>query len=358
MAGRTIAELGVGERVVGTYAARNKSLASFKSKPGQYLSVTLADATGQIPARMWDNAEEAAALFGSGDAVTVRGVIEEYRGQKQMVIERLKKADRDELDGADLVPTTAHDVGELRERLLEAIASVEDPHLSQLLHAIFIEDDLIDDFCRAPGAKALHHSHLGGLVEHTVGVLEILETVARIHPELDRDIMIAGALLHDLGKIVELECEASIEYTDPGRLVGHTVLTDRIVNRVICGIDDFPEELANRLTHLLLSHHGQRDYGAPVLPMTAEACALHYADNLDAHVQYFGQVIAAGADAGTQWSDYQRLFERYIYVGSRQVTNPAQPCATEAEAQEHRGTEAPIDEDDSGAGGPGRLFDQ
>jgi len=145
--------------------------------------------------------------------------------------------------------------------------------------------------------------------------VQILETVAEIHPELDRDLLIAGGLLHDIGKIEELEVGATFEYTDAGRLVGHIVLTDRMVMEAIEGIEGFPEELANRLTHLLLSHHGQKEYGAPVLPMTAEACALHYADNLDAHVQYFSQVVQDGAGSGNRWSDYQRLFDRYIYIG-------------------------------------------
>ena len=316
MSGNTVAELEVGKRIIGTYAARSKSLASFKSKSGQYLSLILADATGEITARMWDNAEEAAALFSEGDAVTVRAVVEEYRGQKQLVIDRLKVAEQSEMDAAELVPASGRDVDELRGRLLEVVASVGNPHLKALLDEFFGDPEFVDCFCRAAGAKALHHSHLGGLAEHTVGVLELLETVARTHPELDRDLLMTGGLLHDLGKVDELECRASIEYTDTGRLVGHIVLTDRMVTKAIGRIEGFPEELANRLTHLLLSHHGQREYGAPVLPMTAEACALHYADNLDAHVQYFGQVIADGQRAGSRWSDYQRLFERYIYVGA------------------------------------------
>ncbi len=366
MADSRIEQLEIGDRIIGTYAATNKSLASFRSKPGQYLSVTLADSSGKLPARMWDNAEEAARLFSNGDAVTVRAVVEEYRGQKQLVIERLKKADAEELDGAELVPSTSHDPGRLRERLLEAIASIEDPHLSALLENIFCEEAFLQRFCRIPGAKALHHSYLGGLAEHTVGVIEIVETVARVHPELDRDILVAGALLHDLGKVVELECNASIEYTDQGRLVGHTVLTDRIVSAAIDEIEGFPEELANRLTHLLLSHHGQRDYGAPVLPMTAEACALHYADNLDAHVQYFNQVISEGAEAGTQWSDYQRLFERYIYVGSRRAAPAATPCVRADASELHPPADnagpaaAPSaeDEQDGGQMGPNNLFEQ
>ncbi|MEA3402609.1 MAG: HD domain-containing protein [Armatimonadota bacterium] len=351
MASKTVNELEVGDRVVGTYAARNKSLASFRSKPGQYLSLTLADATGEIPARMWDNAEEAAALFGAGDAVTVRGVVEEYRGQKQLVIERLKRAEVEEVDRAVLVPSSSRDIEHLRQRLLETAEGVREPHLRALVDSFFGDEEFLECFCRAPGAKSLHHSYIGGLLEHTVGVIEVLEAVVRVHPELDRDVLMAGALLHDIGKVAELECSTSIEYTDQGRLVGHTVLTDRMVNRAIDEIDGFPEELANRLTHLLLSHHGQREYGAPVLPMTAEACALHYADNLDAHVQYFNQVVSDGRSAGTQWSDYQRLFERYIYVGSDSATPGSQlpPQAPKAPPPQERAEDSQP---------PGNLFDE
>ncbi len=315
MASKKIAELTVGEKVTATYAVRDKSLAPFKSKPGQYLSLTLGDATGEISARMWDNAEEAAALFQTGDAILVRAKVEEYRGQKQLVIEKLKKAEQDAHQKAELLPQSPRDLDALRGQLLESVAEVKEPHLHAVLEAFFGDEEFLERFCAAPGAKMLHHSHVGGLLEHTMGVVQILETVAEIHPELDRDLLIAGGLLHDIGKIEELEVGATFEYTDAGRLVGHIVLTDRMVMEAIEGIEGFPEELANRLTHLLLSHHGQKEYGAPVLPMTAEACALHYADNLDAHVQYFSQVVQDGAGSGNRWSDYQRLFDRYIYIG-------------------------------------------
>jgi 3'-5' exoribonuclease len=315
MPGKKIADLTVGELVTATYAVKDKSLASFRNKPGQYLSLTLGDASGEITARMWDNAEQAAKLFETGDAVTVRGKVESYRGQMQLVIERLKKADEPSYEQAELLPQSPRDLDEYRERLFQYIEEVRDPRLRTLVDAFFGDEEFLERFCALPGAKALHHAHVGGLLEHTVGVVEILRTVCDIHQELDRDLVIAGALLHDIGKIEELEAGAAFDYTDAGRLVGHIVLTDRMVTDAIEDIEDFPEELANRLTHLLLSHHGQKEYGAPVLPMTTEACALHYADNLDAHVQYFSQVVQAGADSGNRWSDYQRLFDRYIYLG-------------------------------------------
>jgi len=315
MASKKIAELTVGQRVTATYAVKDKSLASFKSKPGQYLRLTLGDASGEIGAVMWDNAEDAAKLFEMGDAIIVRGNVESYRGQMQLVIEKLKKADEGIYEQAELLPQSPRDLDALKQRLLQQIEEVKDPRLRKIVDAFFGDEEFLASFCAAPGAKRLHHAHVGGLLEHTVGVVEILRTVCEIHPELDRDLLIAGALLHDIGKIHELETGAAFEYTDAGRLVGHIVLTDRMVMDEIEEDEDFPEELANRLTHLLLSHHGQKEYGAPVLPMTAEACALHYADNLDAHVQYFSQVVQAGADSGNRWSDYQKLFDRYIYLG-------------------------------------------
>ena len=315
MASKKIAELTVGQRVTATYAVKDKSLASFKSKPGQYLRLTLGDASGEIGAVMWDNAEDAAKLFEMGDAIIVRGNVESYRGQMQLVIEKLKKADEGIYEQAELLPQSPRDLDALKQRLLQQVEEVKDPRLRKVVEAFFGDEEFLDKFSAAPGAKRLHHAHVGGLLEHTVGVVEILRTVCEIHPELDRDLLIAGALLHDIGKIHELETGAAFEYTDAGRLVGHIVLTDRMVMDEIEEDEDFPEELANRLTHLLLSHHGQKEYGAPVLPMTTEACALHYADNLDAHVQYFSQVVQAGADSGNRWSDYQKLFDRYIYLG-------------------------------------------
>ncbi len=315
MADTQISDLVIGDKIVGTYAVKNKSMQSFKNKSGQFLSLVLGDASGELKAVMWDGAESAAELFESGDAVTVKAKVEEYRGQKQLVIDKLKKAGEKELEDAELLAVTPRDPDVLRASLVELIESVTEPHLRALLDAIFGDEEFLERFCKAPGAKGLHHAYVSGLLEHTVGVCRILGTVVEVHPELNRDLLIAGALLHDLGKTEELETGMSIDYTDKGRLVGHIVMTDRTVTRAIEGIEDFPEDLANRLTHLLLSHHGQKEYGAPVQPMTAEACALHYADNLDAHVEYFGRVIADGKASGNHWSDFQRLFDRYLYIG-------------------------------------------
>jgi 3'-5' exoribonuclease len=226
------------------------------------------------------------------------------------------------VDPSDFLPCSKRDPLEMLDELDAAIESVRNPHLKALLLSLFGERTFRALFAHAAGAKSLHHAFVSGLLEHTVSVARILWTLQESHPELDRDLLTAGALLHDVGKIEELSTGVTIEYTDTGRLLGHTVLTDRMVRERLAALPDFPAALGDLLMHMLLSHHGQKEYGAPIVPMTAEACALHYADNLDAHVQYFSQVVAEGTGSGNRWSDYQRLFDRYIFLGDAGTPDP------------------------------------
>jgi 3'-5' exoribonuclease len=310
-----VSDLAVNARVDSSFAVKSRSLAAFRNKPGQYLNLTLADRTGEIAARAWDNAERIADCCAPGSVVRVRGRAEEYQGKLQLIVEAVEEVAPSEVDPADYLPCSRRDPMEMMEEVDAAIESVTNPHLKALLKAFFSDTGFRNRFAHAAGAKSLHHSFVSGLLEHTVSAMRILWTVRESHPELDRDLLTAGALLHDIGKIEELTTGVTIDYTDTGRLLGHTVLTDRMVRERLAGLPGFPESLADTLMHMLLSHHGQKEYGAPIVPMTAEACALHYADNLDAHVQYFSQVVAEGAGSGNRWSDYQRLFDRYIYLG-------------------------------------------
>jgi 3'-5' exoribonuclease len=318
MAKQYVTDLRPGSRVESRFAVRQKRLVPFRNKPGKYLDLVLADRSGEIIARMWDQAEEADALFKVGDVIEVAGRVDQFQGRPQIIVERLRLCASEEYDRGEFVAQSKRDTQALRQELWGWIQQVTNPHLRLLLQAVFGKPEFWKRFAEAPASKQLHHAHLGGLLEHTVGVLRILDAACQVHPELDRELLIAGALLHDIGKVEELAVVgATIEYTDEGRLVGHIVLTDRMVTSALQEVGDFPEELAARLTHLLLSHHGHKEYGAPVLPMTPEACALHYADNLDAHVQYFKEVVEAGTP-GNRWSEYQRLFDRYIYLGPQQ----------------------------------------
>jgi 3'-5' exoribonuclease len=301
-------------RVTSVFAVKSKSLASFRNKPGQYMNLVLCDRTGEIKGRVWDRAEELSAGFEVGDVVLASGRVEEYQGTLQFVLTEVVLAPEGTYDPADLIARSGKSPEELLEGLDAAVAQVTEPYLRALLDSFMTDEDFRRNFAWAPGSKTLHHSYAGGLLEHTLSVVALLNTAADMHPELNRELLITGGLLHDIGKMRELGGAITVDYTDLGRFVGHTVLTDRWVGEKIAQIDGFPTELANLLTHMLLSHHGERDWGAPVVPSTMEACALHFADNLDAQVQGFKQVIQRGERTGG-WSEYHPLYQRTIYRG-------------------------------------------
>ncbi|MFQ6096541.1 MAG: 3'-5' exoribonuclease YhaM family protein [Armatimonadota bacterium] len=303
------------QTIESTFVARTKQLAPFRNKPGAYLNMILADKTGQIHARAWDNAERIAELFEAGDVVLVRGRVDEYQGAPQLIVERLAKCDLDEIDITDYLPTTPCDVRQLLATVEEVIATVGQPHLRALLESFFADPKFVNRFSEAPGAKHLHHRYIGGLLEHVVSLLRIGQTVCDVHPNLDRDLFITGIILHDIGKLEELDYGTSIDYTDRGRLIGHVVLGERMIRDRVRQMDAFPQDLAAMLSHVVLSHHGSREWGAPIVPMMPEAIALHYLDNLDAKVWQFTDIARQAAAAGKTWSEWQRLLERYVYAG-------------------------------------------
>jgi 3'-5' exoribonuclease len=311
-----VADLVPNQRLAMPFVVKEKSLGAFRNKPGQFLNLTLADKSGEVKARAWDNALELDGQLSLGSVALVTGHVEEYQGQKQVIVKSVRPLGEDEFDPADFVPSSKRPREEMLAQLREDLDLVVDPHLSALVRSFFEDEAFRDDFARAPGAKSLHHSFVGGLMEHTLAVVEVLKCARAIHAELNLDLLIVGGLLHDIGKIWELGGRLTTEYTDEGQLLGHVVITDRKVNERIRELDGFPEDLATQLTHMLLSHHGEREYGAPIVPATLEACALHYADNLDAHLQGFKQVIAQASGQGN-WSEYHRLYERRLFLGRR-----------------------------------------
>ncbi len=316
-----ISELSVGDKVSAPFVVTDISLAPFRSKPGSYLNLTLKDRSGEIAGRMWDNAEQAASTLQPGQVVKVVGQVEEYQGEAQVIVRAIRPCQPDEYDPADFVTTGPRSPEEMVEQLQANIAEVDNAHLRKLLEAVFGDEQLLARFSTGPGGKTLHHAHRGGLIEHTLNVVELVKKASELYPRLDRDLLITAGLLHDLGKIYELEGELSYDYSDEGKFLGHVVLTDRLLTDKITQLPDFPQHLADTLSHAVLSHHGQREWGAPVLPSTPEACALHYADNLDARVQGFQQVIDRHGDQPGRWSRYHPYFERSIFVGPAEPDN-------------------------------------
>jgi len=315
-----VRDLREGDRVLSFFLVKHKQLEYFRDRTkGQFLTLSLGDKTGQILARVWEKAPQLAETFEEGDVVKVLGKVEEYLGRLQVIVARLRPAKEDEYELEDFLPHTERDIAEMLTTVRDAIAAVENPYLRALLDSFFADEEFVAAFSRAPAARRIHHAYLGGLLEHTVEVIALCQTVLTLYPQINRDLLITGALLHDVGKIKEFTYQRDIDYTDEGRLLGHVVLSERMITERMADIPDFPPELALRLRHLVVSHHGRYEWGSPRRPKTLEACALHYIENLDAQVNRFAQIIAARRDKTKPWTEYDTLLKRYLYAGPEEL---------------------------------------
>jgi len=289
-----------------------KRLSPFKNKTGSFLTLTLRDRSGGIDAKLFNNAEEIAARLREGMVISVVGKVDSYQGNRQLLLDSAEPWDG-AIDRADFMPSYAGDLAALIAELDRLLASITDPDLSRLLQAIFTDPDIRPRFCEAPAGKAMHGAYLHGLLEHVVRQSALAETACQSYPQANRDLVIAGVLLHDIGKIDELCWEMTIDYTPRGRLLGHLTIGDRL----ICergwelGID---EQIALQLRHLILSHHGTHEFGAVVLPQTLEAVILHSVDNLEAKASHCLDMLRQ-ADPRALWSDYDRVEGHAWYRG-------------------------------------------
>lgn len=311
-----VRDLKEGDKVLSFFLVKHKQLEYFRDRTkGQFLTLALSDKTGQVLARVWEKALELAETFEEGNVVKVLGEVEEYLGRLQVIIDKLRPAKEDEYEPEDFLPHTERDIEEMLVTVRETIASVGDPYLRALLDKFFADEEFVAAFSQAPSARRIHHAYLGGLLEHVVEVIALCRTVLTLYPQINRDLLMTGALLHDVGKTKELTYERDIEYSDEGRLLGHVVLSDRMITERIAEIPDLPPELALRLRHVVVSHHGRYEWGSPRRPKTLEACALHYIDNLDAQVNRFARIIDARRDKTKPWTEYDTLLKRYLYAG-------------------------------------------
>ncbi len=315
---KTIREMESGDRVTGFFIVRKKQLKT-KKDGSPYLLLALGDSTGRIPTTLWNNVKPVHESVQVGDIVKVRGTVGTYNNALQFSVDRIRKAElSDNIDKKAFVPRGDVDTESLTQRLMETLDSVKNPHLHRLLERIFKKSGWIDRFREAPGGKLWHHAYLGGLLEHTMAVVRVCETMAQLYPMADRDILISGALLHDIGKLEEYGFDQGfIEYTDEGRLWGHISIGAQRVRAFIEELEEkepFPSELKKQIIHLVLSHQGELEHGSPVLPQTLEAMILYYADEMDSKANALKHIIERDSEPDRKWSDYVNLLDRFIYL--------------------------------------------
>lgn len=313
--GKFVKDIREGEQVRDLFLVSGKTvLSSNAGKP--YISLSLRDRTGQLECRVWDRAEEIAKRFDRDDIVEASGTAILYQGRIQLKVHDVRKAEGEQADLSEFLPVTKKGIDPLWAELQGLVAGVRDPDLSLLLRRVFPDPPATDTarrFRLAPGGKSLHHDYIGGLLEHTVSVAGICRFLAEHYGDVDGDMLVAGALLHDIGKVEELSYEGAFEYTDEGRLLGHLYMGAEWVAGECAGIEGFPPEKAMLLKHMVLSHHGELEYGSPKRPKTLEAVLLHFVENMDAKATAFRDAVEALPE-GTRWTDYQRMFERYLYA--------------------------------------------
>jgi 3'-5' exoribonuclease len=274
-----------------------------------YLRLELGDRTGAVEARMWDHFEVPAREIGRDDFVKVQGRVDVYRNKLQLAIQQLRKAKPEEVELGDFLPHTKEDVEKLYARLLDYAGSIKNEWLQKLTKAILADPQIASRYKRAPAAKVMHHAYLGGLLEHVASLCELAKLLATHYPELDLDLLLTAAILHDVGKLDELCYERAIGYTVDGQLLGHIVMEIETVTRAMDRIPAFPAPLRTVVQHLLISHHGEYEFGSPKLPMIREALAFHFLDDMDSKLAAVRTALASES-GDDEWSAFSGALQR------------------------------------------------
>jgi 3'-5' exoribonuclease len=323
---RFVQQLQDGDSVEEVFLASDKQLRANRNG-NLYLQLELRDRSGTISARLWNAGEHLFRSFESGDFLLIKGKVQLFQGALQMILSHLERIDTEKVDLTDFLPHTEQDVSKLLERFRSIMLKLGNPHLRALVECFLMDDELVRDFCKAPAGVRNHHAYIGGLLEHVVTLLDAAERLLPIYPELDRDLLLAGIFLHDIGKVRELSFDRAFAYSDEGQLVGHIVIGVEMLNEKVVRVPDltgeaFPTELLLRLKHMILSHHGTYEFGSPRLPMTTEAVALHYLDNFDAKVHSFSRDIRDDRNQTSAWTPFNQAMQRRLYKGGVDGSEP------------------------------------
>lgn len=317
---KTLREYAHGDAVDEVFLLAEKQLRANRNAD-LYLLATLRDSTGQMNGMMWNVTEQSVGHVSSGDYVKVRGKVQLYQGALQMIITHIDHVDGGQVDPTEFHPETSLEAARYRERF-DAIVSELRDDLRALVGCFQADEELMNDFESAPAGVKAHHAYPGGLIEHTVTMMEVALRLRAVYADLDVDLLLAGVFLHDLGKIREMDWETSFVYTDEGQLVGHMPIAVEMVSAKVAevrarGNAEIDDETVWRLKHMIISHHGTYEFGSSRLPMTPEAIALHYIDNLDAKLHEFTRSIADDPDGSSSWTPFSPRLQRKLYKGRR-----------------------------------------
>ncbi|MGO8752523.1 MAG: 3'-5' exoribonuclease YhaM family protein [Thermoguttaceae bacterium] len=316
---RYVNEFGEQETLNQVFRAAEKQLRPNRNG-NLYLQLELSDRSGRVNARMWNASESIYRSFENGDYVYVEGTTQIFQGAMQLIVTRLTKMERSEVNEDDFTPLAAIAVDKLVVRLGEILRGMTNPHLRNLAECFLLDEAFMGKFTRAPAGVKNHHAYLGGLLEHVVNLMEVAVRIAPCYPQIDRDLLVMGAFVHDQGKVDELTYDRDLAYSDEGQLIGHLVMAvSRLEEKVreaekLSG-ESLPVELVLRLKHIIVSHHGEYQYGSPKLPMTLEAVALAYLDNLDAKVASFHQQMRDDPNVGSPWTNFNPSLGRKLFKG-------------------------------------------
>ena len=303
-----VTDLGTEQNITSFFLVHEKEIRNTREGKS-YLRLELGDRSGTIEARMWDQFDAAVKDINRDDFVKVQARVEIYRNRPQLSLQQLRLAKPEEIDLADFLLHTKEDVGKLYAQLLEYANAIANPWLKKLVAGIVSNPEIAAKYKRAPAAKVMHHAYLGGLLEHVISLCGLAKQIAAHYPELDVDLLLTAAMLHDVGKLDELCYERAISYTVEGQLLGHIMMEFETVSRAMDAIEGFPANLKTVVQHLLISHHGQYEFGSPKLPMIREALAFHYLDDLDSKLAAARAALAL--DSGEpEWSAYSGALGR------------------------------------------------
>lgn len=325
---QTIASLKEGDWVEEIYLVTSKQISTAKNGV-TYLSLKLTDKTGEIDGRLWDNADAVAGKFERDDFVRIKGMASNYQGSMQIKMKTLEKVDDSAVDVANFLESSPRDPDEMVKELRAFATALTNPHLRQLMTDFLDDAAFMAVFRRAPAAKTLHHNYIGGLLEHIVELVALSRDVAKHFPSIDLDLLTVGAFLHDIGKVKELAVRKSIEYTTEGRLIGHISIGYEMIVEKVSAISGFPAELTMLLKHIMLSHHGEYEFGSPKRPKIQEAIVINYLDDLAAKINSFQATLKKEKVLEGEWTGYSKMHDRYLYRQAACFAQEAVPAPVE-----------------------------